>query len=197
MAGITESLSAFSEKLKRFNDAGKTDRTVKPAENQQLQRQIRDREERLKSTVIATYKNYKAPFEAMGQLSDRAKAMDQDERSLFKAYNLFSGAMNLNENGEDGKSAGNEGADTETTFISRIEILSPLTQKSAYTTGGQFIYLMMWLYFEKNCREYMPVLAEKENGWSLGFVHAKNYSFENHDREIFEIVRQEFYEGEE
>ena len=46
MAGITESLSAFSEKLKRFNDAGKTDRTVKPAENQQLQRQIRDREER-------------------------------------------------------------------------------------------------------------------------------------------------------
>ena len=133
----------------------------------------------------------------MGQLSDRAKAMDQDERSLLKAYNLFSGAMNLNENGEDGKSAGSEGAGTETTFISRIEILSPLTQKSAYTTGGQFIYLMMWLYFEKNCREYMPVLAEKENGWSLGFVHAKNYSFENHDREIFEIVRQEFYEGEE
>ena len=193
MAGITESLSAFSEKLKRFNDAGKTDRTVKPAENQQLQRQIRDREERLKSTVIATYKNYKAPFEAMGQLSDRAKSMDQDERSLLKAYNLFSGTMNLNENGEDGKSAGSEGAGTETTFISRIEILTPLTQKSAYTTGGQFIYLMMWLYFEKNCREYFPYFSEREKGWELCFKSPANFLFEGREKEVFEIVKSEFY----
>ncbi len=194
MAGITDALNSFSQSLKRFNEAGKTERTVAPSESHYLQEKIRERAERLKTSVTATYRIYKAPFEALGEHSDRAAGIDGDEQALLEAYNLYKGAMELNSDLNEGvvKEAG-----SRQTFISKIEINSPLTQKSSYTSGGQFIYLMMWLYFEKNCRDYMPVLSENDGNWNLTFVHSENFSFENHDREIFEIVRQEFYEGEE
>lgn len=187
MASIGEVFSNFSQKLKKFTGSGQSERNVQPGENALLQQRIRERGERLKSSVVSTYKIYKAPFEALGENSDRAAGIDRDEQSLLKAANLYKAVMDIKTEGE-----GEEG-EVSATFISRVEIASPLTQKASLTSGGQFIYLLCWLYFEQNFREYIPMFAEKDGVFSLVFVKAENFEFEGNDREIFGIVEKEFY----
>lgn len=184
---IQDALSIFSKKLKRFTKSSQTQPNLPKKENQYLQEQIRERTLRLKTSVVQTYRIYKSPYEALGKNSDRAANIDKDEQELLEAYNLYCGVMDLN--GEEEKNDNQR----KNTYISKIEIHSPLTQKGGYVSGGQFIYLLMWLYFEQNCQKYLPVFMEKDSGWTLAFVKSENYSFEEHDKEIFEIVKQEFY----
>jgi hypothetical protein len=186
---IQDAINLFSQKLKRFKKSGQTERIKTPGENAYLQEQIRERAERLRAGVVQTYRIYKAPFEALGKNSDRAAGIDRDEQALLEAYNLYSQVMEINGEGEEEQDKKPE----KTTYISRLELKSPLTEKAGYVSGGQFIYLLMWLYFEQNCQKYMPLFAEKDGNCNLIFVKAANYSFESHDKEIFEIVRQEFY----
>ncbi len=186
MASIGEVFSNFSQKLKEFTSSGQSERTVQPDKNAVLQQRIKERGERLKSSVVSTYKIYKAPFEALGENSDRAAGIDRDEQSLLKAANLYKAVMDIKAEGE------NED-EVSTTFINRVEIASPLTQKASLTSGGQFIYLLCWLYFEQNFREYIPMFAEKDRNYSLVFVKAENFEFEGNEKEIFGIIEKEFY----
>lgn len=187
MATLSDAVSSFSQKFKRFNQAGNTERTAVLNQDQRLQQQIREREERLRTGAVQTYRIYKAPFEALGKNSERAAGIDRDEKALLDAYNLYKGVMEVS------VAKSEEGEEVCTTYISSIEIASPLTQKASYTSGGQFVYLCMWLYFEQNCQEYRPVFYETEKGWSLNFVKESDYSADAHDRELFEVIRQEFY----
>jgi len=183
MGNIGDALSSFSQKFGRFKKS-EGERVVEVRDDEKLQRQIRERMERFEASCTATYKVFKSPFEALGEQSDRAASIDRDEQALLKAYNLYKGVMDVQNTDED---------ETGATYISRIEISSPLKEKASYTSGGQFIYLLCWLYFEQNCQEYMPFFTEKENVYSLNFVKAENYEFEGHDKEIFSFIERTFY----
>ena len=179
---LTDAINSFSKKLNRFKKSGKTDRVTTPTADQRLQQQIRESGERFKMSVVQTYKIYRSPFEALGKDSSRAQSIDRDEQLLLKAYELYAGIQELAKEKSD-----------EQTFVSQVVIKSPLSQKASYTDGGQFIYLMMWLYFEKNCQAYMPFFEEAGESGRLNFCPAGKFEFDNHDREIFELVKTEFY----
>ena len=188
---ITKALRDFSRSFKKFSSSSKNDcipQKKSSSKDSLLQEEINLKEEKFRSGIIATYRIYKNPFEALGQESDRAAAINNDEQLLFKAYELYRKVMELNrENPEE----------TGDTFIQNFTIFSPLSQKAAYTEGGQFIYLCLWLYFEKKCQEYIPFFEtfqeKKKKKKRLSFTEKDSYSCSFHDKEIFEIVRQEFY----
>lgn len=181
---IQDAISAFSDKLKRIS--GFSDAVLKKdiSEDEILEEKIRHSALALRSNVVNTYRIYKSPFAALGKNSGRAASIEEDEQALFEAYSLFAGAMELNKKNE-GKNAA--------TYISRVEIASPLAKKACYTVGGQFIWLFLWLYFEKNCRDYFPYFCEREKNWELCFKKSANFLFEGHEKEVFEIVKREFY----
>ena len=179
---LTDAINSFSQKFSRFKKSGKTERVTEPTPDRRLQQQIRESGERFKMSVVQTYKIYRSPFEALGKDSTRAQSIDRDEQLLLKAWELYAGMLDFAKEKSD-----------EQTFVSRVEVKSPLAQKASYTDGGQFIYLMMWLYFEKNCQTYMPFFEEDGESVRLNFCPAEKFEFDNHDREIFELVKTEFY----
>ena len=161
-----------------------------PSKDAYYEEKLRERGERLKASVVSTYKIYRAPFEALGEHSDRAASLDKDEQALFKAYNLYKSCMEI-----DAENQGEE-ALVGQTYIKSVDIASPLAEKASYTSGGQFIYLVAWLYFEQNCQEFIPFLSEHESHegyFSLRFARAGDASFDAHDKEIFEVIKAEFY----
>lgn len=181
---IAEVFSNFSQKLARFNKSSDSERVVVPSKDSYYEEKLRERGERLRSSVVSTYKIYRAPFEALGKSSDRASSLDKDEQNLLKAYNLYKSCMDIDKENQDEIGA---------THIKSVEIASPLSDKASYTTGGQFVYLCAWLFFEQKCEEFIPFFTETENHHTLAFAKADSFSFDSHDKEIFEIIKAEFY----
>ena len=181
---IAEVFSNFSQKFSRFNKSSQTDRTLPPSKDSYYEEKLRERGERLRTSVVSTYKIFRAPFEALGEQSDRAASLDKDEQNLLKAYNLYKSCMDIDKENQDEIGA---------THIKSVELYSPLADKASYTTGGQFIYLLCWLFFEQNCQEFIPFFIESENHHSLAFAKADSFEFDSHEREIFEIIKAEFY----
>ena len=182
---IQEVLSNFSEKLARFNKSSSTERVVPPSKNSYYEEKLRERGEKFRSSVIQTYKIYRAPFEVLGEKSDRAASLDRDEQNLLKAYNLYKSCMEIDKENQD---------EVGQTHIKNVELYSPLADKASYTQGGQFIYLFCWLYFEQNCQEFLPFFKENESHYMLCFTDSENFQFSDpHEKEIFELVKAEFY----
>ncbi len=184
---IQDVLSSFSKKLSRFNNSQNSVRLSSPerAKTEYLEEKLRERAERLRSSVISTYKIYRAPFEALGEKSDRAASLDRDEQALLKAYNLYKSCMDIDKENQD---------EIGTTHIRNVELYSPLADKASYTTGGQFVYLLCWLYFEQNCQEFLPFLKDIDNHFVLCFSRTEGFQFaDSHEKEIFELVKSEFY----
>ncbi|MCR4821516.1 MAG: hypothetical protein K5873_01425 [Treponema sp.] len=181
---IQEVLSNFSRKLSRFNQSSSTERTKSPSKDAYYEEKLRERGERFKLSVVSNYKIYKSPFQTLGQNSDRAASLDKDQQNLLKAYNLYKSCMEIDKENQD---------EIGQTYVKSVEIASPLSDKASYTSGGQFIYLMAWLYFEQNCQDYIPFFSEKENHFSLEFAKIASFQFDSHDQEIFDIIKAEFY----
>lgn len=183
---ISEAFSKFSDKLKRFNDADSDSRRIvkKKSDSDFAGENLKKRSERLRNNVVSTYKIYKSPFEVLGTDSVRAANIDSDENLLFKAYNLYKSALDLNLVNQDEIGA---------TYIKDVELFSPLAQKPVYTSGGQFVYLFAWLYFEKKCREYFPFFDGEGNSSRLRFSRDKKKSLDIHESEIFRIIEDEVY----
>ena len=184
---IAEVFSNFSQKLALFNKSPDAVRTPSPekAKNEYYEERLRERGEKLRASVVSTYKIYKSPFEALGEASDRAASIERDEQNLLKAYNLYKSCMDIDKENQDEIGA---------THIKSVEIASPLSEKASYTQGGQFVYLFAWLYFEQNQQEFFPFFAENENHHALCFTSAEKFQFsDQHDKEIFEIIKAEFY----
>ena len=183
---IAEVFSNFSQKFARFSEA-KDAKRVKSLEEEKktyYEEKMRERGEKLLASVVATYKIYKSPFEALGEGSERAASIDHDEQNLLKAYNLYKSCMEIDKENQDEIGA---------THIKSVEIFSPLAEKAVYTQGGQFVYLMAWLYFEQNQQEYFPFFDENENHHTLQFAPPAQFQFDVHEKEIFEIIKREFY----
>lgn len=184
-ANISEVFSRFSRKLKRFNDSPDSKIVKTPTENSFLQEKIKEKSERLRKNVCATYKIYKSPFEILGADSSRASLIDADEQALLKAYNLYKSVMDLNLENQD---------EIGSTHIKNVEIFSPLTQKSVYVSGGQFVYLRAWLVFEKNCVQYVPFFENLNGDVRLRFEKSGNIKIDRHEEEILRIIKDEFYD---
>lgn len=182
---LSEAISNFSKKLARFSSQPEQERRPVHTSDEKLQVQINEREDRMKAAVLATYKIYKSPFEALGKDSNRAKIIDEDEQNLLRAYNLYKAVCAANSEKSD-----------EHTFLKNIEISTPLAEKYAYTTGGQFVYLLTWLFYEQNAKEFIPEFFETQDGkFVLKFYPAEKYEFDAKTKETAGIIKENFYEG--
>ena len=188
---LSNAISEFSQKLSRFNKADISKVKITPSESTRFEEALNARNEKLKNAVAATYKIYKSPFEALGAKSNRADAIVKDEENLFAAYTIYKACIE------------SQKAFTETcpkTFIKTLDIHSPLTEKANYTSGGQLIYIIAWLFYEKKCSDYVPYFVQKEDEnnpatthYCLTFEKTEDFSMEDRNKEILEIIKKEFY----
>lgn len=178
---LSDAVSAFSRRFARFSKTG-AERTERVRGDEILQDKINSGERSRRQAVSQTYRIYKDPFGAFGTESPRAHAINADEQNLLRAYRLHKAV----------REAAEEKGDRET-FVSSFQIESPIAQKSAYTFGGQFIYLACWLMFEQGAADFAPVLAESGNSWRLTFVPASERRYDRADSELVAIVRECFY----
>ncbi|MBR1722378.1 MAG: hypothetical protein IJ727_07865 [Treponema sp.] len=184
---IQEVFSAFSKKLNRFNKSSGAKRAPSEERIKQsyIEEKLREREDKFRFSVVSTYKIFRAPYEVLGSQSDRAVSLERDEENLLKAYNLYKSCMEIDKSNQDEIGA---------TYIKNVELYSPLADKASYTSGGQFIYLLCWLYFEQNCQDFIPFIKEKESRFMLCFSPSESFQFADpHEREIFELIKTEFY----
>lgn len=181
---IFDSITNFTQKFKRFSESSGTVRNVQTNKDSLIQSELIERQERFFAAVTGTYRIYKSPFEALGKDSERAKSLDNDEQSLLKAYNLYKKVFDINNEAKEEIGA---------TYISKTEICSPLTQKTNYTDGGQFIYLILWLFFEKKAQDFLPSFVKENGRTSLIFLPFSESLLAQTEREIFNIVKEEFY----
>jgi hypothetical protein len=182
---IAEVFSNFSKKFTRFNNSPDAKRIVPPSKDSYYEEKIREMGDKLRLSAVSTYKIYRSPFEALGQDSERALSIDRDEQNLLKAYNLYKSCMDIDKANQDEIGA---------THIKNVEIASPLADKASYTQGGQFIYLLCWLYFEQNKQDFFPFFYDSENHHVISFSPSSKFQFtDSREKEIFEIIRTEFY----
>lgn len=212
---LSTALNKFSQKLNRFSKADDANLKIQPSESTKFADALKERNEKLKIAVVATYKIYKSPFEALGTKSARADAIVKDEEALEQAYSIYKGCMKSQDEISSGKSNETSGSnvnatlaskkDVIQTYIQKLEIHSPLTEKASYTTGGQFIYLIAYLFYEKNCTEYTPFFTQIGGTPETPAIHyALNFEktptepteksvLEERDLEILKIIKKEFY----
>jgi len=159
---------------------------------------LSERNEKLKKAVVATYKIYKSPFEALGAKSSRADAIVKDEESLYDASKIYKACMDI-----QNEINGDEKKQIAQTYIKTLEIHSPLSEKSCYTSGGQMVYLTAWLFFEKNASEFYPFFTQIGGTpespaihYILDFVKLDEATIDEHDLEILNCIKNEFYGGE-
>ena len=180
---VSEAFSSFSKKFSRFKTQPEGERARNVREDEKIQDQINRQEERYELAVIGTYNIYKSPLIALGKNSTRGKAIDDDEQSLLKAYRLFKAIDDANESNGD-----------KNTFITKVEIESPVTKKESYIHGEQFIFLQCWLRFEQGITDFIPTLEEDRNGnFHLRFVPEKSSRLSGKEKELMEKVRESFY----
>ncbi len=192
---LSDAINEFSQKLNRFNKADSAKLKIQPSESTKFDQALKARNEKLKKAVVATYKIYKSPFEALGAKSARADAIVKDEEALYAAACIYKKCMESQQ----------EFAESEcNTYIKTLELHSPLADKASYTSGGQLVYLTAWLFYEKKCPEYLPFFTQVGGSpeqpsihYLLDFAKTEDASQEDKDKEILNCIKTEFYGGGE
>ncbi len=180
---------AFSEFAKRFARSSQStdDSKVRIVhENTLIQQKINALEEDFVAEAISSYNKYVNPFRTFGKTSRTAEAIDNDEKDLLCAYNLFKAVNDAN------NSIGNN-----QTFIKIDSVHSPLVNREIYTLGGEFIYLQCWLRYCKQITDFVPILKSTEKNletiWTLHFVSPKKVSWSFQEQEIIAVLESNFH----
>ena len=171
-----EAFNAFANKLQRFISSGGEEPKRAPLPRSEQER-IHDALSEQKKAVISRYRLFLN--------ADASVAADQAE--LLAAYNLFKAAQEAN-----------AAHATESTHLDGVPLVSPLTKNDRYTIGGDFIYLQLWLYHEKQAADYIPLLKPQPEGsesYTLTFVPARHYHPTYDDKEKADVIRACYYAG--
>ncbi|MCR5764237.1 MAG: hypothetical protein K6G00_12730 [Treponema sp.] len=185
---IIRAVSALSNKLSRFKSSNPNAEPDRPLRADEIrQKKVDYFEEDFKLAVAGNYRKYRFPYKTLGSNSSVADALIKDEERLLSAYNLFKAV----------KEANAQFSKYETFIVDNV-ITTPLNAMEQYTTGDEFIYLQSWLYFEKKVRDYIPFMNVNSDGsYRLQFVPASDYRWNHTDKEIFAVIRQNFYPTEQ
>ena len=182
--GLSDAISKLAEKLHRFRAAEPEAARIEPARKDTLlQQRINEAETAAKNRTAEMYRGYMAPAEAFGDDSVRAAAAQRDTEAVLKAYTLYKAVMEAAKPLSD-----------DTAHLSHIEIETPLTKNEAYTTGGMFIYLQLWLIFEQCIEDFIPVVVPEKGGrYHLAFESLQSHYFTSAEKELMAAVKKAFY----
>ncbi len=186
---ISKAFSDFSKKFERFKNSENSVRLENQNKNSTLQNLVNENENSKKQAILNSFKLYEIPF---------TKEIEDDEESLLKAYEIFKATLEINKNFAD-----------EKTFLSDFKISSPITKKSNYIFGGQFVYLQLWFRICKKIQDFVPILKKSSSGFAdknfdekfaagknaesfeLSFVPFDDFEFSLKQKEIVQVVLEE------
>lgn len=186
---IWKAFSDFSKKFERFQKSENSSRLENQNKNSNLQNLVNQNESSKKQAILNSFKHYEIPF---------TKEIEDDEASLLKAYAIFKATLEINKNFAD-----------EKTFLCDFKISSPISKKSNYIFGGQFVYLQLWFRLCKKVEDFVPILKkvslrfadkisdEKKFGektaesFELSFISSDDFEFDSKQKEIVQIVLEE------
>lgn len=182
--GLSEAISKLTEKLRRFRAAEPEGVRLESVRKETLlQQRINENDAAAKKRTAEMYRGYMAPAEAFGDDSVRAAFAQKDTEAIFKAYTLYKSVMEVAKAQSD-----------DATHLSHIEIETPITKNEAYTTGGMFIYLQLWLIFEQCVEDYIPIIVPEKSGhYHLAFESLQSHYFTSAEKELMAAVKKAFY----
>ena len=182
--GISDAVRKLTEKLRRFKNAEPESVRIEPVRKESvLQQRINENEAAAKKKTVEIYHGFMAPMDVFGVDSYRAASAARDTEAMLKAYSLYKSVMDAAKTHSD-----------DNTRLSHIEIETPLTKNDAYTVGGMFIYLQLWLMFEQCVDDYIPIIVqEKGSRYHLSFDSLKTHYFTAEEKEIMAAVKEVYY----
>ena len=182
--GISDAVRKLTEKLRRFRNAEPESVRIEPIHKDSvLQQRINENETAARKKSVEIYHGFMAPMDVFGVDSYRAASAARDTEAVFKAYSLYKSVMDASKAHSD-----------ENTRLSHIEVETPLTKNEAYTIGGMFIYLQLWLMFEQCVDDYIPIIVpEKGSRYHLSFESLKSHYFTSEEKEIMAAVKSAYY----
>lgn len=184
MSEIASAFSAFGKKLSRFVQSDETAPDLPPRTDELTQRRILEADDAFSAAVVKTYAKYRFPYQVLGEHSHEARSIARDEDALLAAYRLFCAVREANEQ-----------FGTDQTRIKDDVIASPLAGKTAYTQGGDFIYLQCWLRYEQGVTDVVPQFAQgKEGLYTLQFVPSAAFRADYKTKEITAVIQDAFYQ---
>lgn len=180
---INDALSSLSDRIRRFTQSGGKSPAPSPEKkrDEYINTLIMERDEAFQLQVAAKYAQYRAPFKTLGEDSIAARRIAADERLILAAYNLFKAAKQAED--EIGKGA---------TFLKDTNITSPLSGRSEYTSGEEFVYLRAYLKFEQLVADYAPQFEMSKDGYILTFVHPSQIRETFKTREILQAIKASY-----
>ena len=76
-----------------------------------------------------------------------------------------------------------------------IRIESPLLSKRQYTEDVDFAFLKLWLYFEQNIDDYVPVIKKSRQQY-LSFEPFEEHVFSDKEKKLFYQIQETYKEKE-
>lgn len=181
---ITEAVRRLTEKLRRFkNSEPEGIRTQTVRKESIIQEKIKETEEKERKKTVEMYRGFMDPDQSFGPDSQRALSAHRDTEAVLKAYELFKAVMEVARPLSD-----------DQVHLSHIEIETDLSKNEAYTRGGMFIFLQLWLILEQCVEDYIPVMEqEKGNRYHLSFESLQSHYFTSSEKELMAAVKEAFY----
>lgn len=187
---MPDALSNLRERLMRFTQSGAPppppDLTPERRRDAYIGTLIMERDEAFSEKVANKYAQYREPFKTLGEDSIVARRIAYDERLLLAAYNLFKAAEVAED--EIGKGI---------TFLRDTDITTPLSTRSEYTTGEDFVYLRAYLMFEQLVTDYVPQFEAVKEGYVLTFVRPSAVRETFRTREIIAAIKASYKSDKE
>ena len=174
---IGNAVLSFEKKLKSFKQAEPDSwRNETVSKEKLFKSRLSEKLKKEKQITLQMYEGYKIP---------RTKDIEEDEKQLLDAYNLFKTVL---------KSVEENHAESSTKLLS-IRIESPLLSKRQYTEDIDFAFLKLWLYFEQNIDDYVPVIKKSRQQY-LSFEPFEEYTFSDAEKKLFFQIQETYKEKE-
>ena len=174
---IGNAVLSFEKKLKSFKQAEPDSWRNEPVPKEKLfKSRLSEKLKKEKQITLQMYEGYKIP---------RTKDIEEDEKQLLDAYNLFKTIL---------KSVEENHSESSAKLLS-IRIESPLLSKRQYTDDIDFAFLKLWLYFEQNIDDYVPVIKKSRQQY-LSFEPFEEHVFSDKEKKLFYQIQETYKEKE-
>ena len=174
---IGKAVLSFEKKLKSFKQAEPDSwRNETVSKEKLFKSRLSEKLKKEKQITLQMYEGYKIP---------RTKDIEEDEKQLLEAYNLFKTIL---------KSVEENHAESSAKLLS-IRIESPLLSKRQYTDDIDFAFLKLWLYFEQNVDDYVPVIKKSRQQY-LSFEPFEEHVFSEKEKKLFSQIQESYKEKE-
>ncbi len=168
---LVQSIAAFSKKFSKLDEDDKEQFEIPVSKDKLLQDEINRREEEREENLRRRFSDFLEP---------RTQDIEEDEKNLLQAYELF---CRLNEVCEL------TAKENSTARLRSFEITSPLCKRDDYTLGDNMVFLRLWFLQKNPDAAVVPEFVRDENGqFFLDFTDRELWEPESLEKELLRIL---------